>query len=105
MRIGLYFGSFNPIHNGHLVCARAVAETLGFDRIILVPAAHPPHKPASAEFAEPEHRLAMCRLAAALQPQLFEADDIELVAAGADHLQSLGSDGAGTAEDDDVLHG
>lgn len=78
MRVLCFGGSFNPIHNGHLVCARAVAETLGFDRIILIPAAHPPHKPASAEFAEPQHRLAMCRLAAELQSQLFEADDIEL---------------------------
>ncbi|MGA2500792.1 MAG: nicotinate-nucleotide adenylyltransferase [Tepidisphaeraceae bacterium] len=78
MRFLCFGGSFNPIHNGHLVCARATAERLGYDRVILIPAAHPPHKPAGAEFAEPGHRLAMCRLAAALQPQLFEVDDIEL---------------------------
>ncbi len=78
MRFLCFGGSFNPIHNGHLVCARATAEALGYDRVILIPAAHPPHKVAGAEFAEPEHRLEMCRLATTLEPQLFEVDDIEL---------------------------
>ena len=78
MRFLCFGGSFNPIHNGHLVCARATAEKLGYDRVILIPAAQPPHKFAGAEFAKPEQRLAMCRLAAALEPQSFEVDDIEL---------------------------
>ena len=38
-------GSFNPIHHGHLICARAVAEAKGYDRIELIPTAQPPHKP------------------------------------------------------------
>jgi len=71
-------GSFNPIHHGHLICARALAESAGFDRVVLIPSAQPPHKPATADLAAAEHRLAMCRLAAAVQPQLFEVDDLEL---------------------------
>lgn len=71
-------GSFNPIHHGHLLCARAIAEAAGFDRVVLIPAAQPPHKPSHAGLATPEDRLAMCRLAAACQPDLFDVSDIEL---------------------------
>ena len=74
-------GSFNPIHHGHLILARAVAEARGFDRVILIPSAQPPHKPDSAEIASAEHRLAMCRLAveaSADSTDLFEVSDIEL---------------------------
>jgi nicotinate-nucleotide adenylyltransferase len=78
MRRLVYGGSFNPIHHGHLICARALAESAGFDRVVLIPSALPPHKPATADLAGAEDRLAMCRLAAATQPQLFEVDDLEL---------------------------
>ena len=79
----LYFGgSFNPIHHGHLVCARAVAERAGFQRVVLIPSAQPPHKPDATDLAAPEHRLAMCQLAAMSQPDLFEVDDLELRRAG-----------------------
>ena len=74
----LWFGgSFNPIHYGHLLCARAVAEARGFEKVVLVPTCQPPHKPANAEIASPEHRLAMCRLAVE-GSNLFEVDDLEL---------------------------
>ncbi|MHC5112203.1 MAG: nicotinate-nucleotide adenylyltransferase [Planctomycetota bacterium] len=43
-RIGLLGGSFNPVHNGHLITARAAAEAGNLDRIVLLPSAHPPHK-------------------------------------------------------------
>jgi len=69
-------GSFNPIHNGHLFCAQAVAEKAGYERVLLIPSAAPPHKP-NADLASAEHRLAMCRLAAAEQGGLFEVSDIE----------------------------
>jgi nicotinate-nucleotide adenylyltransferase len=75
----LYFGgSFNPIHIGHLICARAVAEKAGFQRVILVPSAQPPHKQAAEPLASAEDRLEMCRLAAAQQPDLFEVNDLEI---------------------------
>jgi len=70
-------GSFNPIHVGHLICARAVAEKGGFDRVLLIPSAQPPHKP-SAEMAEAEHRLHLCQLAAAEQRNLFGTCDVEM---------------------------
>jgi nicotinate-nucleotide adenylyltransferase len=74
-------GSFNPIHHGHLLTARAVAEAQGFDTVVLIPSAEPPHKPDRADLAPAEHRLAMCRLAieaSADSADLFEVSDIEL---------------------------
>jgi nicotinate-nucleotide adenylyltransferase len=74
----LYFGgSFNPIHHGHLICSRAVAEQRGYQRVVLVPSAQPPHKPDAANMAAAADRLAMCRLAVWGDP-LFEVDDLEL---------------------------
>ena len=78
MRRICFGGSFNPIHHGHLVCARAAAERAGFDRIVLIPSAQPPHKPFNPELAPAQDRLAMCRLAASLQPDFFEVDEIEV---------------------------
>ena len=69
-------GSFNPIHFGHLRCAKAVAERAGFGPILLIPSAQPPHKPRATDLAPAEDRLAMCRLAAAGDP-LFAVSDIE----------------------------
>ncbi len=74
----LYFGgSFNPIHHAHLICARAVAEACGYQRIRLVPSAQPPHKPGATDLASPADRARMCRLAVAGDP-LFDVDEIEL---------------------------
>lgn len=72
-----YGGSFNPIHIGHLICARAVAEARGFQNIVLVPCAQPPHKPDIADLAPASDRLAMIQLAIQDQP-LFSVDDLEL---------------------------
>lgn len=73
-------GSFNPIHYGHLRCAAAVAETCGFDRVVLIPSSQPPHKQ-SADLAPADDRLAMCRLVAERDP-LFEVNDLELRRSG-----------------------
>lgn len=81
MRRLCYGGSFNPIHNAHLICARAVAEREGFDRVVLVPSALPPHKLQATELASPEDRLHMCRLAVADDP-LFEVSEVEIVRPG-----------------------
>ncbi len=74
-------GSFNPIHCGHLICARAAMEAAGYQRVVLVPSAQPPHKPGHANLAGPEHRLRMCQLAAA-GSATFAVDDLELNRAG-----------------------
>lgn len=77
MRIGLLGGSFNPIHEGHLAIARAARQALGLDRVVLVPAARPPHKVKDQDLAPAEDRLAMTRLAAGGEAGL-EVSGIEL---------------------------
>lgn len=62
VRLGLFGGTFNPIHVGHLRAAIEVREGFGLDEVILVPAATPPHKPATG-LAPAADRLAMTRLA------------------------------------------
>lgn len=74
--IGLFGGSFNPIHHGHLIVARAVAEMLRLSRVVFVPAPNPPHKP-DARLADASDRLEMVRLAVAGEP-LLECGDIEI---------------------------
>jgi len=77
----LFGGTFNPVHHGHLIVARAVAEHFGFRRITLVPAALSPHKapPGASGVVEPTaaERLAMVRLATA-DDDLFEVSDMDL---------------------------
>lgn len=63
MRIGIYGGTFNPIHSGHLHILREFIRRLSLDRVLLVPTGTPPHKKAP-ELASNEDRLAMCALAA-----------------------------------------
>lgn len=62
MRVGLFGGSFNPIHFGHLRAAEEDREALKLDLVYFVPAASPPHK-AEGELAPAEHRLQLVRLA------------------------------------------
>lgn len=88
-------GSFNPIHYGHLLLADEVLELLGLDRLLFVPAAAPPHKPA-AQLAPAADRFEMVRLAIAGQPR-FAVSDLELRRAGpsytVDTLQELAAGG------------
>jgi nicotinate-nucleotide adenylyltransferase len=75
-RVLLYGGSFDPIHFGHLIISRWVAETLGVQRVVLVPGAVPPHKQ-DVRLAPATDRLAMCRLAVEGDAQ-FGVSDWEL---------------------------
>ncbi len=93
MKLAIFGGTFDPIHNAHLTVAREAISQFGLDRVLFVPAAHPPHK-ADAACAPFEHRLRMAELACAGDPALvaspLEASDersysirtIERVAAG-----------------------
>jgi nicotinate-nucleotide adenylyltransferase len=75
-RLGIFGGTFDPIHFGHLICAEQLREALELDLVLLVPTHSPPHKPVS-EPADPEHRLAMVRLAIEGQEGL-QASDVEI---------------------------
>lgn len=61
-RVGLYGGSFDPIHVGHLIIARSVAEALSLSRVIFLPSGHPPHKEAEG-LLDAGRRAEMVRLA------------------------------------------
>ncbi|HEY3245894.1 MAG TPA: nicotinate-nucleotide adenylyltransferase [Phycisphaerae bacterium] len=82
-RVGLYGGSFNPIHFGHLIIARSVAEQLRLKRMIFLPSGTPPHKPAVG-LVEPQHRAEMVRRAIAGEG-VFEYSDFDLVRRGASY--------------------
>jgi nicotinate-nucleotide adenylyltransferase len=69
MRLGLYGGSFDPIHYGHLLLAECARETLALDEVWLIPAAVPPHKQ-TRELAPAKHRIAMLELALAGHEQI-----------------------------------
>jgi len=73
--LGLFGGTFNPIHFGHLRAAEEVCEVLSLDRLWFIPAAHPPHKEAW-DLTSFEVRLAMTRLAVEDHP-FMEVSDIE----------------------------
>jgi nicotinate-nucleotide adenylyltransferase len=75
----LFGGTFDPVHNGHLIVARHLAEARGLDRIVLVPAATPPHK--SPAEAPGKDRLRMLRLAVE-GDGLFDVSDLELSRSG-----------------------
>ena len=76
LKLGLYGGSFDPIHHGHLILARQALEDLFLDRVIFIPAAESPFKPDHLG-ASAEDRLAMIRLAIRDEPR-FEVDSLEL---------------------------
>jgi len=73
VRIGVFGGTYNPPHLGHLVCAQEAYIQLGLDLVMLIPVFTPPHKPLDDE-PGPEHRLELCRLAAAGDERIVVAD-------------------------------
>ena len=76
MQVGLFGGSFNPIHLGHLRSAEEDREALNLDLVYFIPAASPPHK-TEGDLAPAEHRLAMVRLATKGNRH-FMASDVEI---------------------------
>jgi nicotinate-nucleotide adenylyltransferase len=75
-RIGLFGGSFDPVHLGHLLVAQAVIEELGLDRLFFIPAAQSPFKPEN-EPAAASTRLQLLRLALAGKTN-YEIDEQEI---------------------------
>ncbi len=68
-KIGLFGGTFDPVHSGHVTVAKEAAEQYGLDQVLLVPAAAPPHKHGAAA-ASYEDRLRMVELACQGDPRL-----------------------------------
>ena len=75
MKIGLYFGTFNPIHVGHVIIANHIAEYSDLDKIWMVVTPHNPHKQKST-LLDDHHRLQMVFLATEDYPKI-EPSDIE----------------------------
>lgn len=76
MRLGIFGGSFNPIHNGHLLLAETAREALALDRVVFVPTHTPPHKASSPLLPGPV-RHELVQLAVRDNPA-FVASDIEI---------------------------
>src|SRR5258705_6596266 len=100
MRIGVFGGSFDPIHLGHLVIAETAPETLSLDTVLFLPARVPPHKPERV-LADPEHRWRMVQLACEGNPA-FHPSRRELDASGpaytVDTLRALHAETPAPAE-------
>ena len=69
MRIGLFGGSFNPVHKGHMALADTVMKELSLDRVIIIPNGESPYK-SSDSYVSAGDRLEMCRLAAEDRPDI-----------------------------------
>ena len=78
MNIGIYGGTFDPPHWGHITAARAAMEQLGLDKLVLIPDRVPPHKALPEGSASPEQRLEMAALATAELGKRAEVSDREL---------------------------
>ena len=81
-RIGIYGGTFNPPHIGHIQAAKQAVSLLGLSKLLLVPAYAPPHKSAlPSNSPTPRQRLEMLRIAVADSPKI-EVSDLELIREG-----------------------
>ena len=76
-RIGIFGGTFNPPHLGHIQAAKHAVEALALDRLLLIPDRIAPHKVMPAHSPTPQQRLEMLQIAAADHPKL-EVCDLEL---------------------------
>lgn len=83
MRIAMFGGSFNPVHNGHIQLAGAFVQKLKLDKVLMIPTYLPPHKMTDSQVS-PEDRLMMCRLACE-NLDFVEVSDIEIKRQGASY--------------------
>ena len=79
--IGLFGGTFDPIHNGHLHIARAFADEIGLDMVVFLPAGDPYHKEQATK-TPAKHRFTMAEMAIADEPR-FAVSDCDMVREGA----------------------
>ena len=83
-KIGIYGGSFNPPHLGHILAAREFQRALGLDRMVFVPAATPPHKVLPPDSPDAQTRLELLKLAVRAL-DFAVVDELELHRAGASY--------------------
>lgn len=79
-RLGVFGGTFDPIHYGHLICAEQLHQAIGLDLVLFVPCSSQPHKSAHVP-ATPAHRMEMARLATLGYDHLV-VSDIEIERGG-----------------------
>ena len=77
MKIGIYGGTFNPIHTGHIHAAKQAMEILKLDKLLMIPDRIAPHKEIPSGSPTPQQRLEMLRLAVEGEPRI-EVSDMEL---------------------------
>ena len=96
MKLGIFGGTFDPVHHGHLIVAEYVRERIGLDRVLFIPALIPPHK-TDAPVTSPAHRLAMLREGTKSNP-FFQVSDMEIERGGVsytvDTLRLMGEENA-----------
>lgn len=102
MKIGLFGGTFDPIHWGHLRSAEEVSEAFDLDRVYFIPAALPPHKRGQTTTAARD-RLRMVRLAVAKNPK-FSVSTAEISRPGVSYSIDTIREFAATLNKDDVLY-
>lgn len=75
-RIGIFGGTFNPPHHGHLILAETALEEINLDRVFFVPAANPPHK-TNKPLADATHRMTMVQMAT-MNNQRFVVSSVDM---------------------------
>ncbi len=100
MKLAIFGGTFDPIHDAHLAVAREAADRFRLDRVLFVPAAHPPHK-AGATYARYEDRVRMAELACAADSR-FEVSRAEEGTARSYSIQTIEKIRAAIAPTDEL---
>ncbi len=96
MKLGIFGGTFDPVHHGHLIVAEYVRERVGLDRVLFIPTMISPHK-VDAAVTSAAHRLAMLREGVKSNP-FFQVSDMEIERGGVsytvDTLRLMGEENA-----------
>jgi nicotinate-nucleotide adenylyltransferase len=96
MKLGVFGGTFDPVHHGHLIVAEYVRERIGLDRVLFIPTLISPHK-TDAPVTSPTHRLAMLREGIKSNPY-FQVSAMEIERGGVsytvDTLRLMGEENA-----------
>ncbi len=101
MRLALFGGTFDPIHDGHLAIARQAADSVPLDRVLFVPAARPPHK-AGVTHAPYEDRVRMVEIACEGDAR-FEVSRLEENTARSYSIDTIEKIRAGMAAEDELF--